>query len=316
MKPRITARVGRILTTALLNLAFLYGAKAEAATYTTTFPLTENPISEAGQWAGGSTAGGNLWGDVRTTPGFAYGVSEPTSYGDPTAILQGTWGPNQTVSATVKINTTPTGNCCHEAEVRLRNTISPSTITGYEVYCSVNRDNPYCHIASWGGPNGAWVNMEASSPAIYLRDGDVLKGTVTGTNPVTITMFVNGSQVITVKDSGTYTFSDGKHYGPWPSGKPGLGFFDNVDNNWSRFGFSSFTASDGVTAALSRPVSVDRRNGSDLVEIIDLKGRVLMRNSENRNGNSFPAGSLHSHGVFLCKVVSGAHCTVQKKRFL
>ena len=229
--------------------------------YSTSFPLTENPISESANWIGGQTAGNNLWGNVRTNGTLAFGVSEPTQYGDPTAILTGTWGPDQSAQATVKINKTPTGSCCHEAEVRLRTTINPTnhTITGYEVYCSVNSNNPYCHIASWGGPNGAWVNMEPNSPSIFLKDGDVLRGTVTGTNPVTITAYLNGTQIIQVQDTGNYTFSDGKKYGPWTSGTPGIGFYDTQDNNWNYFGFSNFSATDDLgsdTTPPSAPIGV------------------------------------------------------------
>ena len=176
--------------------------EAQGSTYTTTFAATENPISEGGKWINGAAAGGNLWGNVQTTPGLAFGVSEPSQFGDPTAILSGTWAADQSAEATIKIVTAPTGTCCHEAEVRLRTTISTSRITGYEAYCSVQSNNPYCHIASWGGPNGAWVNMENSSPSIFLRNGDVLKATVTGTNPTTITMFINGTQILQVLDSG------------------------------------------------------------------------------------------------------------------
>ena len=64
---------------------------AFAQTYSTSFPLTENPISESGKWIGGQSADGNLWGNVQTSGGMAYGVSEPTTYGDPTAILTGSW---------------------------------------------------------------------------------------------------------------------------------------------------------------------------------------------------------------------------------
>jgi hypothetical protein len=238
-----------LVGTFLHALVFLLAPEAAAQTYTTNFPITENPISEGGNWAGGQTAGNNLWGNVQTNGAMAYGVSEPTQFGDPTAILTGTWGANQTVQATVKINTAPTGTCCHEAEVRLRNTVNSTnhTITGYEVYCSVMANSPYCHIASWGGPNGAYVNMEnvsGPSPSIYLKNGDILAATVTGTNPVTITAYVNGTQIMTVQDTGNFTFSDGKKYGPWTSGSPGIGFYDDQDNNWSYFGFSSFTASD------------------------------------------------------------------------
>jgi len=231
------------------SLTFL----AQSGTYTTTFPLTENPISEGGKWIVGTAAGGNLWGAVRTTPGLAFGVSEPTQFGDPTAVLTGTWSADQSAQATVRINSTPTGTCCREVELRLRSAISTNRITGYEIYCSVMPGSPYCHIASWGGPNGSWVNMENGSPSIYLRNGDVLKGTVTGTNPAIITMYINGSQVLQVQDTGNFTFSDGRRYGPWTSGSPGIGFYNNQDNNWSAFGFSSFTAQNLGTTPPAAP---------------------------------------------------------------
>ena len=80
---------------------------AFAQTYSTSFPLTENPISERGKWVGGQSAGGNLWGNVQTSGGMAYGVSEPTTFGDPTAILTGSWAANQQAQVTVKIDTLP-----------------------------------------------------------------------------------------------------------------------------------------------------------------------------------------------------------------
>jgi len=59
-------------------------------------------------------------------------------------------------------------------------------------------------------------------------------------------MFINGSQILTVQDKGTFTFSDGNRYGPWTTGNPGIGFYDQADTNWSQFGLSSFTATDGT----------------------------------------------------------------------
>ena len=74
----------------------------------------------------------------------------------------------------------------------------------------------------------------------YVRDGDVLKAVVTGTNPVTITAYINDNQVMSVQDSG---HKGG--LGPWTTGSPGIGFFDdNGDRRWSDFGFSSFSAHD------------------------------------------------------------------------
>ena len=228
--------------------------------YSTAFPLTESPISERGNWVAGSTAGatlaslwakgkiwrgGHLWGNVQTSSGLAYGVSEPTEFGDPTAILAGKWGPAQTVTATVKINKVPTGRCCHEVELRLRTTISHHNITGYETYCSVMPNRPYCHIARWNGPNGSYWNFETGKSAIYLNDGDVIKATVIGTNPTVITLYRNGVQVLQAMDSGSAGGGFGA-YGPWTSGNPGIGFFDNPDDNWKDFGFSSFSATDGT----------------------------------------------------------------------
>jgi hypothetical protein len=182
---------------------------------------------------------------VQTAPGLAYGVSEPTEFGDPTAILTGTWRPAQTVTATVKINKPPTGRCCHEVELRLRTTISFRNITGYETYCSVMPDHPYCHIARWNGPNGSYWNFETGKSAIYLKDGDVMQATVTGTNPTVIALYRNGAQILQAIDSGAAGGGFGA-YGPWATGNPGIGFYDNPDSNWKDFGFSSFSATDGI----------------------------------------------------------------------
>ena len=226
-----------------------------AHSYSTTFPLAENPISENGQWIGGSTAGaslwaggriwrgGRLWGNVQTVSGFAYGVDEPTEFGDPTAILAGSWGPTQTVTAIVRIKRTPTGHCCHEVELRLRTTITSHSITGYEAYCSVMPDNRYCHIARWNGPNGSYWNFETGNKAIYVVNGDILKAIVTGTNPTVITFYRNGTQILQATDTGAAGGGFGA-YGPWMSGNPGIGFYDNYDGNWKDFGLSSFSATD------------------------------------------------------------------------
>src|ERR1700676_4602196 len=84
-----------------------------ANSYYTTFPsppAPENPSSEGSLWTGGQSAGGNLWGDTQTVSGKVYGVSEPTAFGDPTALLsgKGAWGANQTAQGTVS-TTNPTG---------------------------------------------------------------------------------------------------------------------------------------------------------------------------------------------------------------
>src|SRR5690242_8443364 len=54
--------------------------------YSTTFPLTENPISEGGKWLGGKT-NGTVFQDVRTTPGRAFASAINNGYDDSLAIL-------------------------------------------------------------------------------------------------------------------------------------------------------------------------------------------------------------------------------------
>ena len=229
------------------------GNGTAARSYGTSFAEIENPIQENGNWVGGSEAGasvlvggrlwtgGRLWGNVQTASGIAYGVDEPTTFGDPTAILKGVWGPEQTVSATVEIFKVSRGRCCHEVELRLRTTISPLSITGYEAYCSVMPDQPYCHIARWNGPNGSYWNLETGSSANYVVSGDVIKATATGANPTIITLYKNGVQILQATDTGAAGGGFGA-YGPWTSGNPGIGFYDVHDSDWKEFGFTSFTA--------------------------------------------------------------------------
>ena len=99
--------------------------------YSTTFPLTENPTSEGGNWINGKAVGVD-WGDVRTTPGLAFGTNAG-GYADPTAILTGNWGPDQVVQATVH-SVNQTDGLYEEVELRLHSTISNHSNTGYTAW--------------------------------------------------------------------------------------------------------------------------------------------------------------------------------------
>jgi len=223
---------------------------ASAAThgqYTTQFPNTENPISENSQWINGGNAGANLWGNVRTNAGMAFGANEPTEFGDPTAIMSGTWGPTQTVTGVVKVNSVPS-SCCHEVELRLRSSISTNSITGYEVLCPVHASAGYgIQIVRWNGPNGQYVYINQGN-AHQCVNGDTLMATATGANPTTIKVYINGNLMLTGVDHGTET-GPGNAAGPWTGGAPGIGFYDNSDNNWSVFGMSKFTATDDSSSS-------------------------------------------------------------------
>ena len=212
---------------------------AFARSYTTNFPLTENPISESGNWVNGK-ATGLKWSNVRTTTNLAFGTqSSGGGYDDSTALVTGSWGPNQTVAATVRVVTADNVNNNEEVELRVRSSISANNLTGYEIQYSTESSNPYIVIVRWNGPLGSFTNLalKNSSCAIgrcYVQTGDIVKATVNSSN--VITMYINGTQVLQATD-GTFT-----------AGAPGIGFYTCCSTDTSlnaNFGFSSFTADDG-----------------------------------------------------------------------
>ena len=203
------------------------GGGAQSQSYTTDFPLTEAVISESGKWISGGTTGVD-WNNVQTTTNFAFGTPPTGQYTDPTAVLTGTWAADQTAQATVRIKTV-NASCCHEVELRLRTTIAPHSITGYEINCSVATGNLYMQVVRWNGPLNSFTYV-ATSPT-GCADGDVLKATIVGS---TITVYKNGVQIVQGTDSN------------YASGAPGIGFYE-TDNNVGYYGFSSFTASDATS---------------------------------------------------------------------
>ena len=178
----------------------------------------------------GGTASASF-GNVETVTGMAYGVSQPTQYGDPTALLTGSWGPDQTVTATVKITGSSSG-CCEEVELRLRGTISVNSITNYEITCSVVSSPAYLQIVRWNGPVGDYTYIDNSDNIDYCSNGDILKASITGS---TIKVYLNGGLKITATDT------------VLKSGAPGMGFF-TTGEALSNYGFSSYTATDGLVS--------------------------------------------------------------------
>ena len=97
--------------------------------------------------------------------------------------------------------------------------------------------------------------IEPSSPSINLVNGDVLMGTVTGSNPALITACLNGVQIMQVSDTGNEG-GEGTDCGAWrpvfTSGSPGIGSYDNRnDNQWNYFGVSKSLRTRSVHAASS-----------------------------------------------------------------
>jgi len=203
-------------------------------TYTTGFFLTEFPISEAGRWINGRTNGLD-WSDVWSTGGKAIGRQNGPSYTDATAILTGTWGPDQRVSATV-FATNQKDECFQEVELRLRSQVSAHVNVGYEItYKSSQSAGAYVGIVRWNGAVGNFTRLSSNNGAQFgVKNGDVVSATIVGN---VITGYKNGVQVVQATDNQITT------------GNPGIGFNLEIGSAGCSgtngdYGFTTFTAND------------------------------------------------------------------------
>ena len=220
----------RCFFTIVLGLVWMSAADAaRAESYSTNFSLTENPISEGGRWVNGGVAGLD-WTGVQTISGLAVRTASSVAYSDPTAVLAGIWGPDQTVEAKVH-SRNQTADYYQEVELRLRSAIAAHSITGYEVlFRCLKTGAAYAQIVRWNGPLADFTYLAKKSGAQYgVADGDVVKATITGN---VIRGYINGVEVVTARDS-TYS-----------SGSPGMGFNYGVGATYADFGFTRFSAVD------------------------------------------------------------------------
>jgi hypothetical protein len=196
-------------------------------TYTTQFALTEDPISENKRWISGRTVGLD-WSDIQTTPARASGaVLAPGNFNDPTALVTGSWGANQTAEATV-FSTNPSDNDYEEVELRLRSSLSAHVCTGYEIDFRVSSSQKaYLAIVRWNGALGDFTYLVTYRGSRYgVANGDVIKASIEGDS---IKVYKNG---ILIGGAIDHTYA---------AGAPGIGTDGPVGSN-RNWGFSSFTA--------------------------------------------------------------------------
>jgi hypothetical protein len=169
----------------------------------TSFQLDEDPISEGGKWNNGGKDGFD-WYNVITKSGLAYGAVSKGAYTDPTALLAGTWGKNQTVKARV-FSRNQTDKYYQEVEIRLRSSLSPRCCTGYEVFWRcLKTEKAYAEIVRWNGKVGDLTSLRKHTVAQYgVNDGDLVEATISGN---VINGYVNGAEVISATDN---TYKEG-----------------------------------------------------------------------------------------------------------
>jgi len=200
-------------------------ARRPKRSYSTRFLHDEDPISEGGKWINGGKEGID-WYNVMTKNGVAYGAVTQGEYTDPTALLTGIWGKNQTVKATV-FSRNQTEKYGQEVEIRLRSTLSAHHCTGYEVFWRcLKSKNAYVEIVRWNGKVGDWTSLKKNNGAQYgVKDGDLVKATIAGN---VIKGYVNGAEMISATDT-TYK-----------EGNPGIGFNFGVEQSNCDFGFKFY----------------------------------------------------------------------------
>lgn len=234
-------------------------ASGAPRTYTTAFPVIENPISEGGNWINGQ-AQGVAWANCRTigSPNRAIGTqignaNPPTN--DSTCIVTGQWGANQTAQGTIFIANAST-TVFEEVELRLRTTINVNSIIGYEVNYGLGQGSPYVQVVRWNGPLNNFTLINAT--AVSFATGNILRASISGlctpncgADPVIVSVYKS------IDDGQTFslilTATDNGNLGGTPvvaAGAPGVGFFlqDQQGGNQSalnaNFGFTCFAASD------------------------------------------------------------------------
>lgn len=216
---------------------------ASVRAYSTSFALDEDALSEGGLWLNGRSDGID-WADIKTKDGLAHGESLPLfvierrveqgdridvpegDYNDPTAILKGPWGRNQHARGTV-FSRNQTDKYYHEVELRLRSTLGPRMIPGYEVFFRcLKTQGGYAEIVKWIGPLGRFQSLcRKDGPEFGVEDGDVIEATIIGNE---IKGYINGVEVTSATDD-TY-----------PAGNPGIGFNYGGEHTYVDHGFTRY----------------------------------------------------------------------------
>jgi hypothetical protein len=206
---------------------------AVVPSYSTNFNLTENPISEGGNWVGGKAVGLD-WNNPLSAAGKAYasvlsGLSG-RRYDDSVAHLNAsflTFNANQYAQGTVyRVPGYSPAGSKHEVELLLRFQITAHHARGYEVLWGHGGDFA---IVRWNGLIGDYKDLGFTGPGPGTAvDGDVLRAEIIGD---VIRVFKNGSLVGT-----------GPSDTMWTDGQPGMGFWPVDSSAPVSYGWKNYEA--------------------------------------------------------------------------
>ena len=210
------------------------GAGPNLGSYATSFPLTENPISEGGRWRHDDP----LQTPVKTIAGIAYGTQDGTGgFDDSDAFLSG-FGPNHRITTTLFLDPGLSGSHFREGEHLLRWSVGAlydpgggfgnTHSYGYEV--SFAYDGAYAHVGRFKGADLMEVDAWGT-PAT----GDTFTSEITdGVGGPRIKLWWNSTLLIDVTDTDAVL--------QFTTGNPGIGFYTGSGAVNTDLGFSDFSA--------------------------------------------------------------------------
>jgi hypothetical protein len=186
-------------------------AQLAASSFFTTFPLTENPLSESGKWLNGATDG-IVWQDFKTLNSLACAghtsSTSPPPYDDAIAQLKTSaiaLPVNHYIQGVVKRagGYNPAGT--HELGLFVRMTITANNVTGYEIYVSTSASHT---LVRWNGALNDFTALASGniSAVTVPADGDIVRLEASGSR---ISFYQNGLLRTQVTDTNFATGQSG-----------------------------------------------------------------------------------------------------------
>jgi len=200
-------------------------APPESGDYSTSFPATENPISEGGAWVNG-LATGLLWNDMKTANGNIIATATiPSGFADNCAHLTG-FAPDQYIEGVVHREAGYNPTDPHEIELLLRAQFTANNCRCYELLTATDGSSA---IVRWNGPASDFTVLDATGSGIgAIAHGDVVRLEMVGS---ALKAYKNTVLALEVTDT---VFTDGN---------PGVGsFMRGTGNVLANLGLQSITA--------------------------------------------------------------------------